>query len=761
LITTVNSAMKTSTLLIPLLAIGTSLAAQEINALLSERAALEKTVWSQEQHAQKHEEAFVVLWDQLRQNSDELAILKAFDIGQLTWGALGTPQALDHGISLHKMTPVGGAGDTTLTREQWHAFLDGLAAQGLRMTMSEYHHRKFELKGDQPPESIVAFTLYLTNARTATRFVVDGTLRVIWRTEPDAKGVFMPQKLELTTMDIIERTGAPLFQNVGSFKIAPTQRGPLLAYDLNGDGRSELILPASNQVAWNNGGGYDLKLFAPARIEKVLSANLGDFNRDGHVDLIADATVEGSSAFYLFPGLAGGGFGAPQLTTITPAIAPLGPTMLTSGDIDKDGDLDLWLGVYKEPYKDGAMPTPYYDSNDGHPSFLLINQGDGRRFTEETVARGISEKRFRRVYSSSFFDRDNDGDLDLLVVCDFSGVDLYDNDGRGHFTDVTAKAFALRSLFGMAHAIADFNRDGRADIYATGMSSTTAARLQAMGARRQDFADRTDMRIPMTYGNRLYVSKADGGYEQPEYNKQMARTGWAWGTIAFDIDNDGDQEVYVANGHDSNSSAWDYCTSYWTDDIYRGDSIANPVMDQYFDGKFNDMERNGVSWNGFEKNFLYMPMSQGFIRNVSYLGDVAIEFDCRSVITDDIDADGRPDLIVDSQPFSYDPRVDSTTITIYRNQIPQIGNWVGVRLTDEAGAPLPAGTRISVTADGRTQSAFVINGDSYKAQHALTKHFGLGAATAVDVIEVNWIDGTVARLERPALNQYHLVKAKK
>ncbi len=735
-------------------------------ALFEEKKSLDDSVWKQEQLAQKHEEAFVNLWDTLRGCADPLSVLKSFDVGtSIRWGDFTALQTLDHGITLRSLAP-DSKGSTTLTPAQWHAFLDQCAADGHRLSMTEWHHRRFELKGDQPPESIVAFTIYLDNEKLQTRITADGTLRVIWKTTPDAKGVFMPARLELATLDLLSRTGKTIFQNVGTLTIPAKQRGPILASDLDHDGRTDLVLPGSNQIAYNTGSGYEPRPLTTAAIAKIHSGNLADFNHDGRTDLIIDATIaltpdsRPTTGLHLLAGQSDGTFSAPVPLSLSPVPSLLGPTMMTSGDIDGDGDIDLFIGVYKEPYKDGSMPTPYYDSNDGYPSFLLLNQGDGLRFTEETDTRGLSSKRHRRVYSASFFDHDGDRDLDLVTVSDFSGIDLYRNDGKGHFTDITATAFKERSLFGMSHAIADFNHDGLPDIYATGMSSTTAARLHAMGARRPDHSDRTDMRIPMTYGNRLYLSQPGGTYVQPDYNREVARTGWAWGTIAADFDNNSRLELYIANGHDSKTSAWDYCSSYWTDDIYRGASISNPIMNQYFTAKIDEKAAKGVSWNGFEKNALFMPMTNGRHRNISWLADVALEADSRIVLTDDIDNDGRLDLIVDHQPNSYDPTRDATTISIFRNRLPAVGQWIGVRLHDQPGAPSPIGAKITVTAEGKKHTAFIVNGDSFKAQHALTQHFGLGTAKDIDSIEITWLDGTTRRLEKPAVNQYHSIKAK-
>src|SRR5207237_1164019 len=127
----------------------------------------------------------------------------------------------------------------------------------------------------------------------------------------------------------------------------------------------------------------------------------------------------------------------------------------------------------------------WYDANDGYPSFLLLNDGKGN-FSDGTQRAGLAQKRWRRTYSASLVDLDGDGDLDLAVVSDFSGLDLYSNDGRGKFTDVTSTWAPEAKGFGMAHAIADFNKDGAPDLLMIGMNSPTADRLNALGLVRSD-----------------------------------------------------------------------------------------------------------------------------------------------------------------------------------------------------------------------------------------------------------------------------------
>ena len=745
---------------VPFIVLIQALSGSSLETLLEDRATKQSSVWREETLAQEYESAFIRLWDELRAADEPNRILKSFPFRRLKFGGWSGLAVLDHGIKARTME----LANQEISYTDWRGWFEKMENHGYAIDQTEWHHKEFVAGGDGPSESIFSFTLHISNRLLNTRTILDGRFRVVWEIEKSDEGIYTPDTIEITELEMLQREGEPLFKRLGIFDIPPRKRGPILAHDLNKDGFSELLFPGANQIAWNTEGDYRVSRLHESVITACRAAVLADFDRDGNTDLIIDGTVLSPSeeqrvGMFIFRGDASGRFEAPpQPLSIEPAFESESDTTLTAGDIDGDGDLDLWLGQYKEPYVGGSMPTPFFDANDGYPSYLLVNQGDGLTFKEETRQRGITEKQFRRVYSSSFFDYDEDGDLDLLNVCDFSGVDLFENDGSGSFKDVTAQAFDQRFLFGMSHSFADFNYDGRLDLYTIGMSSTTASRLHKMGAQPEDMEELTRMRIPMTFGNRLYHSKSDGTFVQPSYAGEVARTGWSWGVVTVDFDNDGDIEFYVGNGHDSNTTARDYCTDYWTDDIYRGSSLENPLYQDYFSEKLTYKEENGISWNGFEKNFLFMPMLDGSVRNVSYLAGVAQERDTRMVLTDDVNMDGRLDLIIESSASDWDPLTEGSTVEIFVNQILAAGNFIGVRLQDEAGAPTSTAASITVSAGGKIHAAANLNGDSYESQHAAIKHFGIGTNKSVDYIEVKWTDGSARRLVNPAINEYHLIE---
>ncbi len=291
-------------------------------------------------------------------------------------------------------------------------------------------------------------------------------------------------RIDASEVTLKTRRGEPSFRPILTAPVTPPEKSyfidPLILYDLDGDGLSEIILAASNLVYRRRSEDrYESEPLCRYPPGLIFTGIVADFDGDGVADFLC-AKFEG---LYLFKGSARGRFDQPGRLVWSADPHLKYAQVLTCGDIDHDGDLDVFLGQYKVPYSRGQMPAPYYDANDGYPSYLLLNDGHGN-FTDATTAAGLAKKRWRRTYSASFVDLNEDGNLDLLVVSDFAGVDLYANDGRGRFSDVTREWIAEPHAFGMAHALADFNADGRLDFLMIGMNSPTADRLEHLGLRR-------------------------------------------------------------------------------------------------------------------------------------------------------------------------------------------------------------------------------------------------------------------------------------
>jgi len=219
-------------------------------------------------------------------------------------------------------------------------------------------------------------------------------------------------------------------------------------------------------------------------------------------------------------------------------------------------------------------------------------------------------------------------------------------------------------------------------------------------------------------------------------------------------------DLYVANGFISGLTTKDYCTQYWCHDIYTGDSQPNQTTLSLFMKTFvGAMGSSNLSWDGHQKNHLFMNQSGEDFVNVAFLMNAALGDDSRVVISDDFDLDGRPDLLVSSTHQDGTPLRRYDKLHLLMNRWPIENNWIGVRLQIEPGGPSTIGAVIHVRSALGEQLAHIVTGDSFHAQHAPMKHFGLGSDTAVDSIEIRWPDGTTEVMENPAINTYHRVSS--
>ena len=721
----------------------------------AQRARLDESVWANERLAQEYEQTLVALWDALLQAdrrgepADKAGILADLAVERVSIGTPVAVEAFDHGIE----RLVFEAPRRNLTSTQWSGLVGELAGAGYRLVQSEWHHARFEPKADATPaRSLVSIVLHVETADEG-RITVEGELGVEWSEQRDSAGHFVPLRVDATGLEMLTRSGPAAFERIVSVR-SPRRLDdyagihPLLLHDLDRDGRIDIVMVRAARVLWNREGGFEMGRLIDRPDRLTEAAIIADFDADGHPDLLA---TRARGDLVLYTGNARGHFdGEPRATVFDEPL--LGPSVLTAGDIDADGDLDVWLGQYKPAYAGGQMPSPFYDANDGYPAYLLLNDGAGN-FTPASEDAGLAAKRFRRTYTGSFVDLDSDRDLDLLVVSDYAGVDLYHNDGTGRFSDANDTLRGDRHLFGMSAAFADYDLDGQLDFFVAGMGSTTARRLEALGLARVDRPDVTEMRMRMAFGNRLYLARDDGWHESA-FASDVARTGWTWGTTAFDFDNDGDPDLFAANGHQSGQSTDDYCSNFWSHDIYDGVSESDPVLATLFSEESQGLRSGEQSWDGYQKNHLLMNRrGEGFI-DVAFLLGVADQFDSRSAVSVDLDRDGRVDLLVTEHLGA-----EGEKLHIYRNLLDTGNDWIGLDLRESGNGNSPIGASVRVHTSARTHVGRVITGESLMAQHAATLHFGLGSAERVESIEIRWLNGTTRILHAPEPNRYHLVLA--
>ena len=724
---------------------------------MAERERLDQTVWAAEMAAQEHEQVVVRLWDDLREAKNPWQVVKGF-----TFQSLSVPQ-LDQGVT-RSWGIIERQGDSDLRSwdwESWQAQVTDWEEAGWLLEESEWHQESF-VPDKRTPESVFKVRLHVRIPQSAKRMIIKATLRVTWNQQK------RPSQGVVESLQVWQRTGEPGFAvkevknltlddpNVAALR---RQEGasvfpvPLVVEDLDGDQLPEIILGGSGLLYRNRGKfQFEKQPLLSGPHLRFRAGALGEFTGDGQLDWFAIAP-DGWPV--VFPGKVNEVGFVRAAGVESRAMQFTSPQCVATGDVDGDGDLDVFVGQYKTPYGGGQMPTPYYDANDGFPAALLLNDGTGR-FVDATEEAGLATKRRRRTYSASWVDWDRDADLDLMVISDFAGIDLYENQGKGEFRDVTDQLGKCRHSFGMSHAVADFDGDGSLDIYMVGMGSTTARRLAGLGLGEKGF-EHLEAAPDMGYGNRLLLGDGKGRFRQAPYNDRLARTGWSWGCSPWDFDNDGDRDLYVANGMLSARSAQDYCTTFWRHDIRDGGSTETLLMQEVYNRCMKGLGKE-VSWNGYEHNALLLNEGEGMYLNVGYLLGVGFEFDSRSVVATDLDADGLTDLMVIQMDQLTDRHRTGRAehyLHLVRNQMPEAGNWLVVQFLP---AQNPVGTVVTLKSKGQTQVMPLVTGDSYNAQHPARIHFGLGQADSVAEVLIEQPGREPVRWNNPAINQVHLVK---
>jgi enediyne biosynthesis protein E4 len=353
--------------------------------------------------------------------------------------------------------------------------------------------------------------------------------------------------------------------------------GGAAAGDYDGDGWVDLYVIRGNigpnLLFRNRGDGTFEDVAAAAGLDLAGGSGptFADVDGDGRLDLVVGGTDGGSLVF--FRNIGGGHFS--RVTTPTGIVLGANVDVYSTafGDYDHDGDLDLatthWQSFHNvrlwrndgnfhftevtgaagltTPAQSNSFTPNFADvNNDGWPDLLVsadfgtsqyyLNNRNGT-FTRATNAVITDENGM----GSAVGDYDNDGDLDWFVSSIWSatgvsaggwgitGNRLYKNRGDGTFEDATDAAGVRHGYWGWGSVFADFNNDGKLDLFhVNGFPANAAAEF---------FEDPA----------RFFVSNGDGTFTQQAESLGIADTGQGRGVVCFDYDGDGDLDVFLTN----------------------------------------------------------------------------------------------------------------------------------------------------------------------------------------------------------------------
>jgi hypothetical protein len=269
--------------------------------------------------------------------------------------------------------------------------------------------------------------------------------------------------------------------------------------DFDQDGDEDIYvsrIDGTNLLYQNQGNGKFIEVAAQYGLDHAGKSYLsvwGDLDNDGDPDLYVG---NGGQANRLFRNDGTNGF--VDITQMAGVGHAGRPRSINLADVDLDGYLDIYI------------------ANLGGENVLYRNRGD-LRFTDIIQESGATDQLI--AMGAIFFDYDNDGDPDLYLTHDNNQANiLYENDGSGHFTDVSAVSGTNIAAMGMGVDAGDINNDGWLDLYITNLSY-----------------------------NALLLNRGDGTFANLTLQSQTADRGMGWGCIFLDYDLDGWVDIYTAN----------------------------------------------------------------------------------------------------------------------------------------------------------------------------------------------------------------------
>jgi hypothetical protein len=258
--------------------------------------------------------------------------------------------------------------------------------------------------------------------------------------------------------------------------------------------------------------------------------------------------------------------------------------------------------------------------------------------------------------------------------------------------------------------IADYNNDGRLDIYVTNITDEY-----------------------MKECNMLWHNNGDGTFTDVSKETGTCDTLWGWGAKFADFDNDGWQDLFAVDGLRS-AGEENYIPVLVN-------MITTPGID--FTDVNNWPDIGNMSWSGFQKKKLFRNLGTQTFKEIAAEAGVDNTLDGRGVAIADFDNDGRLDI--------YQTNADQPAL-LYRNATDGVGQWIQLKLIGAKSNRDAVGARITLKLGQQTLIREVSGANGYSGQSSARVHFGLGVVTKIDSLEIRWPSGAVEKVAVP-LNQ--------
>ncbi len=533
--------------------------------------------------------------------------------------------------------------------------------------------------------------------------------------------------------------------------------------DVNGDGLQDLYFTGNqveNKLYLNKGKLQFQDITLKANVQKTDTSqwssgiNMLDINRDGKLDIYICNTFKDKPELrknLLFINQGNDRDGVPHFTEMAHEYGLDDTTHASNAqffDYDNDGDLDIFIATN---YMDTKYPNQYFekvkDGSSPNTDRLLRNDFDASLnhpvFTDISSKAGIKLEGYS--HSSLISDFNNDGWLDIYVANDYVTNDLiYINNHDGTFTNQVATIFKHQAASAMGSDVADINNDGKLDIFTTEM-------MPYHNKRKKVFINANNYNSYIyneTFGfeyqytrNVLQLNRGlnpETGlptFSDVSFIGDVQETEWSWTPLLADFNNDGNRDLFVTNGFPRDVTDHDF-------GAYRN-SVSNLVAPIDLQKQIPQIK---------VPKFLFKNEGDLRFKDVSKEWGVAISAFSNGAAYSDLDNDGDLDLVVNNindKAFLFQNTL---------NDGDKKTNFLRLKIEGELPNTDAFGATATIFFDGKQQIAQVVSARGYISTSESVIHFGLGAATKVDSVIVNWQNGKSQKLTELPINQTVTVK---